>query len=261
MYLINMQTQSWLFRMFVCKKGFTIFFFLWKKKIIGKNRRRTSFIRKKQNQNLKELLKKKKRKIVINSKVPLFGTFFPNEKVDIQNFKSTSFLFTNELSTQTAFFVKSTTTTTCMPTENKITCHSIHPYKNLLTEVAIKNHFRVCVSTEEKEFWEKKISIFLFCLFLFPSPPAFYLDFWFQVKEKFTKQNFKSKISLLYAISLLDFVLNKPPNPIIIFNSKINNNRLKTKKIFRWTLYILVWMCVKIKILFHGRIIWNHRLI
>ena len=54
-----------------------------------------------------------------------------------------------------------------MPTENKINCHSIHPYKNLLTEVAIKNHFRVCVSTEER-ILRKKIHIFVLFVF-FPS--------------------------------------------------------------------------------------------
>ena len=52
-----------------------------------------------------------------------------------------------------------------MPTENKIKCHSIHPYKNLLTEVAIKNHFRVCVSTEERILRKKKIHIFVLFVF------------------------------------------------------------------------------------------------
>ena len=52
-----------------------------------------------------------------------------------------------------------------MPTENKIKCHSIHPYKNLLTEVAIKNHFRVCVSTEERILRKKNQYFCFVCSF------------------------------------------------------------------------------------------------
>jgi len=131
------------------KAIFPLFFLFEKKNYIGKNRRHTSFIRKKSNL-LKSYSRKKKRKLVkIKQKFQFFS-------------------FYNELKNTTALFVKSTITT-CMPTENKIKCHSIHPYKNLLTEVAIKNHFRVCVSTEEKEFLRKKIHIFFCFVCFFPS--------------------------------------------------------------------------------------------